>query len=41
MKPNHSKKIYVPICVHELINTDGIITCSKCNTKAILYLKSK
>ena len=36
------KKVYTPKftpkCTHNYIQTNGIITCSKCDMKAILYL---
>ena len=29
---------YKSNCQHDCIRTDGIITCSKCDMKAILYI---
>jgi hypothetical protein len=35
--PNNNNKNTLP-CIHDYIKNDGIITCNKCDTKAISYL---
>lgn len=36
--PKSKPNTYNVKCVHDYIRTDGIITCSKCDLKAISYL---
>jgi hypothetical protein len=39
MRGNEIKKtLYFPTCVHNSIKKDGIVTCTKCNMKAIFFL---
>lgn len=38
--PRKTKRKRKNICIHEYIRNEGIITCTKCNLKSILYLNT-